>query len=137
MTTQEHIILLLSILIGLLVYGLFFTKKYLYNHIERLEEQLDNHKIETKKELQKIRFIENPICKIGDVYNKNIVVTKSNYFERIVSDNIHMYGNPILDMGYEYELLNLDTKETTNFRSNYLMQKFIKDNDLKITKIGK
>jgi hypothetical protein len=137
MTNQEHITLFLSILIGFLVYGLLILKKSLKEHNLKLQEQLDKHKIETRKEFERIRFTEKPICKVGDIYNKKFVVTKAKYVEYDSYIDCNCQPLFLLQITNEYELLDLETKEQIHFRSNYLMQKFMKENNLKITKIGK
>ena len=125
MRIQEDIIIFLSILVGFLVFGLLILKKSLYNHNVRLQEELNDFKIETKKEFERVRFTEKPICKVGDVYNKRYVVTKAKYKET----NSHVSWS-ILDIVYEYELLDLEIKKPIIFRSNSYMEKFIKDNNL-------
>lgn len=137
MTIQENIILFLSILIVFLVYGLLILKKSLITHNLKLQEQLDIHKTETRKEFERIRFTEKPICKVGDVYSKKFVVTKAKYIEYNNTQHPNLQPMFLLQITNEYELLNLETKEIINFHSNFHLNKFIKDNNLKITKIGK
>lgn len=130
MTTQEHIILFLSILVGCLVYGILILKKSLYHHNIKLQESFDNFKIETRKEFERIRFTEKPICKVGDIYSKKFVVTKAKYIETENNRSLNMHPLSLLHMRHEYELLNLETKEIIHFNYNLFLSKFIKDNDL-------
>lgn len=137
MTTQQYISLFLSIIIGFLCYGLLILKKSLYNHNIKLKEELDNFKIYTRKEIERIRFTEKPICKVGDVYNNHFVVTKVKYseYENYRSDNLH--PSSILHIGYEYELLDLKTSKYHTFPYFCDFNVFLKSNNLKLTKIGK
>ena len=136
MTNQEHIILILSILCGILAYYILFLYKKCKEFYEYTTKELSEQKNHFRKEFERVRFTEKPICKVGDIYSKKFVVTKAKYVEypNVLHPNLQQIF--LLQITNEYELLNLETKETTHFRSNYFMQKFIKDNDLKITKIG-
>jgi hypothetical protein len=127
----------LSILCAGLVFCILILRKILLNHNVKLQQEIDNLKIETKKEFERIRFTEKPICKVGDVYSKKFVVTKAKYVEYDSYKSCNVPPVFLLQITNEYELLNLETKETLHFRSNFFINKFIKDNNLKITKIGK
>lgn len=130
MTIQEDIILFLSILFGCLVFGLLILKKSLHNHNIRLQESFDNFKIETKKEFERIRFTEKPICSVGTKYGKDIIVTKVKYDEYPYL-NIHQsQSNRLLNMGYDYEILNLKTKQISVFNGNTEFSRFLKWNNL-------
>lgn len=137
MTNQEHIILILSILCGILVYYILFLYKKCKEFYEYTTKELSEQKNHFRKEFERVRFTEKPICKVGDIYSKKFVVTKAKYVEYDSYKDCDFQPLFLLQITNEYELLNLETKETTCFRSNFFMQKFIKDNDLKITKIGK
>lgn len=135
--THEILYLFLCTVIGVLIFFVLALRKAIFNHNVRLQEEINNFKTETRKEFERIRFTEKPICKVGDVYSKKFVVTKAKYVEYDSYKDCNFQPLFLLQITNEYELLNLETKETTHFRSNFFMQKFIKDNDLKITKIGK
>lgn len=130
MTIQEDIILFLSILVGFLVYGFYILKKSLYNHNLKLNEELKKLKTETKKEFERIRFNGKPICKAGDTYSKKFIVTKVKYFEKLNHFSDQFTPLQLLYMTYEYEVLNLNTKELLYF--NYMLdfEKFIVINNL-------
>lgn len=130
MTTQEHIILFLSIAIGFLIYGLLILKKSLYNHNIKLQECFDNFKIETRKEFERIRFTEKPICKVGDVYSKQFLVTKSKYNETINIQHPNLVNFNLLSIGYNYEIFNMKDSTFLDFHSSYGLKKFLKDNNL-------
>lgn len=130
MTIQEDIILFLSILVGFLIYGFYILKKSLYNHNIKLKEELDDFKIYTRKEFERIRFNGKPICKVGDTYSKKFIVTKVKYFEELNRFSDQFIPLQLLYMTYEYEVLNLNTKELLYF--NYMLdfKKFIEINNL-------
>lgn len=132
MTIQEDIILFLSILVGFLIYEFYILRKSLYNHNIKLKEELDNFKIYTRKEIERIHFTEKPICKVGDVYSKKFVVTKAKYTETENNHSLNLHPFFLLHMRHQYELLNLDTKEMIFFDSNLYLSKFIKDNNLNL-----
>lgn len=132
MTIQEDIILFLSILVGFLIYGFYILKKSLYNHNIKLKEELDNFKVYTRKEFERIRFTKKPICKVGDVYNKRFVVTKAKYIEYPNYKDSNHQPLFLLTITNEYELLDLDSKQSIHFRSNSLIKKFLKDNNLNL-----
>ena len=134
MITQEQIITFLCILIFFLSFGLYILKKSLYNHNLKLQEELRNYKIETKKEFERIRFTEKPICKVADSYNGNFLVTRVKYKEEEKYQYIGLlhqqqYGT-LLNIGYEYEIFNIKTSEFTHFNWFIDFKKFLEVNNL-------
>jgi hypothetical protein len=130
MTIQEDIILLLSILIGFLVFGFYILKKSLYNHNLKLQKELNNFKIETKKEFERVRFTEKPICKVGDIYSKQFLVTKSKYNETVNIQHPNLINFSLLSIGHNYEIFNMKDSTFLDFNSSYGLKKFLKDNNL-------
>ncbi len=130
MTTQQHIILLLSIIIGFLVLGLLILKKSLYNHNVKLQEELNDLRIETAKDFERVRFTEKPICDIGTKYGDKLIVIMAKRFER--QNIMHPPTKSGILLGHEYNILNLVTKGTTYFGSNMSFSTFLKENNLSI-----
>lgn len=130
MTTQEHIILFLSILVGFLVYGILILKKSLYNHNIKIKESIDNLKTETRKEFERVRFTEKPICKVGDIYGNQFLVTRVKYNEYVNVQHPNLVNFNLLTIGYNYEIFNMKNSEFLHFNSSHELKKFIKDNNL-------